>query len=188
MVFQLADRVGQASQPEVPATRVSPVCPSSLRLRASKSTVASRPETRFAEGEPFMADMVRKSDSTETNIVFGKKLPKGQKISYAWEWDSYPDFDTLKAAGDTYTNDEQVKGRNNERKNKARNAAMLAAFKAAGHEKPSAENDDQIRLKDAVKNLLTAKNADGTPRYNEEQARALASQIHGIQWADEDED
>jgi len=124
--------------------------------------------------------MIDKAKSSETSTAYGKKLDT--PIKFSWEWKEYPDFATLKSAGDMLSEEEQLKTRNTEREAKARGKALTAALKAAGYEKPTEENDPQIGLKNMKKTLLTAKKPDGTPLHTEESAKALAAQMLGVAW------
>jgi hypothetical protein len=105
-------------------------------------------------------------------------LPLDTPITYPYSWTEYESFEELQAAKDELTNDEQVKVRNVERKNNARQKAYAVAMTEAGIVKPTAENNEQVRLKDMFKVLMTSK------KYTEEQARELASTTLGIEWAE----
>lgn len=130
-----------------------------------------------------MAEMVKQTKSTEVKMFESKKLPT--PVKYSWTWTNYPDFETLEKAGDTLSNEEQLKFRNDERELKARGKAQTAALKAAGFEKSTEENNPQIALKNMVKTLMTKKNPDGTSKHTLESARALASQLLETEWEDE---
>lgn len=127
--------------------------------------------------------MVTKKATSTATTAYGRKLDT--PLPYEYEWTVYESFDELQAAKDELTNDEQVKTRNTERLSNARQKALQKALDEAGIVKPTAENDEQIRLKDAVKTFLTAKLPDGTPRYDMAAARALAEQVIGAKFDDE---
>ena len=76
------------------------------------------------------------------------------------------------------TLDEQRKQRNTDRQNNARQKALSAALDAAGIVKPNLENDEQLRLREFFKVVMSSK------KYTEQQARELASTTLGIAWAD----
>jgi len=129
-----------------------------------------------------MADMIEKKGDSTASTAYGKKLDT--PITYGYTWKEYPDYDTLKAAGKVLDGDEQVKVRNTEAQSTARQKALQAALDAAGIVKPTEENDAQIRLKSMFKTLMTAKAADGSPKYTEQAARDLAATVIGEAWAE----
>lgn len=102
-------------------------------------------------------------------------------IPYSGNYSAYTDIAEVRAANDMPSDAEVLKFRNTERKTKARQAALTAALDAAGIVKPTEENDDQLRLKNMFKTLMSSK------RYTEAQARELAATTLGVAW-DEDED
>jgi hypothetical protein len=118
----------------------------------------------------------KNSDSTATT-AYGKTLET--PIPYSFNWTEYADGASLAAAGDGLSIEEQVKVRNVERKSKARQAALTAALDAAGIVKPDIKNDEQLRLKEFVKVLMSS------GKYTDEQARALASSTLGVEWETE---
>jgi hypothetical protein len=120
--------------------------------------------------------MIVKSDSTTAKTANNEKLKT--PIPYSWEWEEFPDKETLVKGKGEMTLDEQVKFRNDQNMTRAKAKALAAALENAGIEKPNAENSPLVRLKDAYRSLLTAKNPEtGEPAYTPEQAAALASQI-----------
>jgi hypothetical protein len=124
--------------------------------------------------------MEKMTATSESKTAYGKKLDT--PISYDYSWTAYQNYEELVAAKDELTNDEQVKARNTERLNNARQKALTAALAAAGHVKPTAENDPQVGLRDMFKTLQTAKLPDGTRRYTDAQAREIASTNLGVEW------
>lgn len=121
--------------------------------------------------------MENKTGKSEALTAYGKKLEA--PIQYDYKWTNYVSFDELSEAKDELTNAEQVKIRNTERQNNARQKALTAALEAAGIVKPTIENDDQLRLRETFKNLMSSK------KYTEEAARELAAQVLGLEWASE---
>ena len=105
-------------------------------------------------------------------------------LPYDYKWSVYETDEELVAAKDEMTLEEQRKQRNTDRQNNARQKALQAALDNAGIVKPTAENDPQIGLRDMFKTLQTAKLPDGTRRYSDEQARSIASQTLGVEWAE----
>jgi hypothetical protein len=126
--------------------------------------------------------MENKTGTSTATTAYGKKLDA--PISYDYKWTNYQSHAELVEAKDELTNDEQVKVRNTERQNNARQKALQAALDLAGIVKPTAENDPQIGLRDMFKTLQTAKLPDGSRRYTDAQAREVASTTLGVEWAE----
>lgn len=126
--------------------------------------------------------MVEKNGTSEAKTAYGKQL--ATPISYDYKWTIYEDGSALVAAKDELTIDEQVKVRNTERQNNARQKALAAALDAAGIVKPTAENDPQVGLRDMFRTLQTAKTLDGSRKYTDEKAREVASAMLGVEWAE----
>lgn len=120
--------------------------------------------------------MQSKTGTSVAQTAYGKKLDSS--ISYDYTWTSYENIEEVKAANDLLTDDEIVKVRNTERQNNARQKALQAALDAAGIVKPTIENDEQLRLRDMFKVLMSSK------RYTEDQARELAATTLGLSWAE----
>lgn len=120
--------------------------------------------------------MENKTEKSVSETAYGKKLDA--PIGYQFSYTIYKDGDELVAAKDELTIAEQVKIRNTERKNNARQKALTAALDAAGIVKPTIENDDQLRLRETFKNLMSSK------KYTEEAAKELAAQVLGLTWED----
>jgi len=126
--------------------------------------------------------MKQETGKSTANTAFGKKLES--PLTYSYAYSTYESTDELVAAKDEMTLDEQMKSRNSDRANNARQKAYAAALDAAGIVKPTAENDPQIGLRDMFKTLQTAKLADGSRRYTDEQAKEIASTNLGVEWAE----
>lgn len=126
--------------------------------------------------------MENKTGTSVATTAYGKKLDA--PISYDYSWAAYGNGPELVAAKDELTLDEQVKVRNTERQNNARQKALQAALDAAGIVRPTAENDPQIGLRDMFKTLQTAKLPDGSRRYTDAQAREIAATTLGVDWAE----
>jgi hypothetical protein len=127
-----------------------------------------------------MAEMIQKTKNQKTGTAYGTKLET--PIPYVPKWTEFPDFETMQAAGEAPSQALQLKFVNRRRFNKADQSAKNEALAAAGYQKPNSENDEQVRLKAAYKLVKM------TPGITEEQARERASQMLGIEWADEDDD
>jgi hypothetical protein len=124
-----------------------------------------------------MAELIQKTKEAEAKVAYGRTLD--EPITYAYKWTEYPDPATLAEHKDELTLEEQVKVRNVERQGKARQAALTAALDAAGIKKPTIETDEQLRLREMFKVLMSTK------LYTEEKARELASQnLGGVAWAE----
>ena len=115
----------------------------------------------------------------EAEKAYGKSLDS--PIKYAGEYTAYENVGEVRSANDMPSDTEVIKWRNTERKSKSRQAALTAALDAAGIIKPTLENDEQLRLREMFKVLMSSK------RYTEEQARDLASKTLNIEWADDSE-
>lgn len=122
--------------------------------------------------------MKQNSKTATVESAFGKKLDT--PIEFTFGWTSYETPVELDAAGDGLSKEEQVRVRNTQRENRARQRAQAAAFEAAGIVRPTEENDDQLRLRNMFKTLMSSK------KYTEEAARKMASDVLGIEWADDD--
>lgn len=120
--------------------------------------------------------MEQKEKTATAEKAYGKDL--SAPLSYDYKWTEYASTDELVSAKDELTLEEQRKVRNVERQSKARQAALTAALDAAGVVKPTIENDEQLRLKEMFKVLMSSK------RYDEDGARKAASTALGIEWAE----
>ena len=120
--------------------------------------------------------MENKSQTSEAKTAYGKSLPTA--ISYSYDWTAYQTIEEVKAANDLLTDDEVIKVRNTERQSNARQKSLAAALDAAGIVKPTLENDEQLRLREMFKVLMSG------GKHTEDSAREVASTILGIAWAD----
>jgi hypothetical protein len=117
----------------------------------------------------------------------GNALPS--KIAYKFSWLEYPDHATLVEMKDQLTPDEEVKVRNDQRKIKARQAANQAALDAAGVVDRTAENDSQIRLKQAFSGYYAKLISKGMAADEARTlARAKAAEFLDEQWEEEAEE
>jgi hypothetical protein len=121
--------------------------------------------------------MENKSAESTANTAYGQKLTT--PITYSYKWVNYQTIAEVDAAQDRLSDEETIKVRNTERQSNARQKALTAALDAAGIVKPTLENDEQLRLREMFKVLMSGK------KYTEEQARDLASKTLGIEWASE---
>lgn len=126
--------------------------------------------------------MIQKTATSTANTAYGKKLD--QPISYDYKWTAYESEDELVSAKDELTLEEQVKTRNAERQANARQKQLQATLDSLGIVKPTEENDDQTRLKNMFKTLMTAKLPNGEPKYTAERAREVATEVTGVEWAE----
>lgn len=124
-----------------------------------------------------MAKMIEQEDTAEATTAWTQKLPA--PITYPFKWTEYATAADMREAGDGLSDEEQLKARNNARKNNARQKAYALAMAEAGYEKQTAENNDVVRLRDMFKTLMTSK------RYSETEARAKASEVLGVEWPTE---
>jgi len=117
--------------------------------------------------------------NTSTKRAYNKDLPTA--VPFTFKWKIFENEDELVAAGAQMSLKQQLKAVNAAAKQTARQASLTEALTAAGIERPTIENDDQLRLKNMYTVLMSSK------RYSEDEARELASNTLGIEWA-EDED
>jgi len=118
--------------------------------------------------------MVKKSGKSEAAKAYGKAL--NDPIVYEYEWEAYETKAEIDAANDNLSDAEVVSARNSERQINARQKALQAALDAAGIIRPTIDTDEQLRLRDMFKVLMSSK------RYTEEQARELAASTLGLVW------
>lgn len=112
--------------------------------------------------------------------AYKKKLEK--PLQYGGEYSVFENIEEVRATNSYPSDTLVVKFLNARSKAKARAAAMTAALDAIGIVKPTLENDDQMKLKEFVKVLMSSK------KYTLEAARALAATTLGIEWEDEEDD
>lgn len=105
-------------------------------------------------------------------------------IPFPFEYDEFESYAEMVAANAGLSEKEQLKARNAKLRNASRTEAQNAALDAAGIVRQTAENNDQIRLRDMVKTLLTAKLPNGEPKYSLAQARETAETLVGVEFAD----
>lgn len=117
--------------------------------------------------------------NTSTSRAYNKDL--ATPVPFTFKWKIYETEDEMVAAGAQMSLKQQRIAVNAAAKQTARQAALTEALTAAGIVRPTIENDDQLRLKNMYTVLMSSK------RYSEDEARELAANTLGIEWA-EDED
>jgi hypothetical protein len=127
--------------------------------------------------------MKTQTKSTSTKIAYGETLKTA--IPYSYSWNAFETIDEVKAADKMMSDEDIIKFRNNEKLAAARSAALTEALKAAGYEKPTLETDDQLKLREMVKVLRAVKNKNGEAKFTEAQAKDIASNTLGLEWATE---
>ncbi len=120
--------------------------------------------------------MKSQEKTTTTATAYGKTL--STPLPYTFSWTEYETDEELVAAKDELTLEEQRKARNNSRMANARSKSLQKALDDAKIEKPTIENDDQLRLKTVYNGFMSSK------KYTEEQARKLAADMLGVEWAE----
>ena len=120
--------------------------------------------------------MKAKTGKATAKTAYGKAI---EAFDYEYSYDAYETHDEVVAAKDELTAAEVVKVRNTERQNNARQAKLTAELTARNIIKPTLENDEQHRLKEMLKVLMSSK------KYTEDEARELAATTLGLTWADE---
>jgi hypothetical protein len=120
--------------------------------------------------------VIKKTGKATAKTAYGKVLDEA--IPYEYSWDAYENIDEVRAAKDELTDAEVVKVRNTERQNNSRQAKLTAELTARNILKPTLENDEQHRLKEMLKVLMSSK------KYSEDEARELAATTLGLTWDD----
>jgi hypothetical protein len=127
--------------------------------------------------------MKTQTKSTTTNRAYGEILKTA--IPYTYTWDEFETYDEVVAAKKEMAERDVIKFRNNEKLAAARSAALTEALDKAGYKKPTLETDDQLKLREMVKVLRAVKNKNGEAKFTEAQAKEIASNTLGIEWAAE---
>jgi hypothetical protein len=108
--------------------------------------------------------------------AYGK--PVQPALAFTGQFDAFETIDEIRAKNEYPSDDEVITFVNNKRKANARQKSMGSALEAAGFEKPTLENDEQLRLRTLYK-VFVASGKD------EAEARALASSTIGVEWVGE---
>lgn len=124
--------------------------------------------------------MIDCAETTTTKTAYGKSI---EPIDYEYKWKEFPKaedggYALLVEAKQEISQEEAIVIRNTAAKNKARQNAYQAAIDKAGHKAPDMKTDEQFRLRNAVKVIMS----DG--KTTESEARERASQFLGIKWED----
>ena len=120
--------------------------------------------------------METKTGTSTANTAYGKAL--ATPITYEFSYNTYETNDELVAAKDELTLDEQRKVRNTERLNNARAKALQAALDKAGIVRPDIKTDEQLRLREMFKVLMSS------GRFDEATARSVAASTLSLTWAE----
>ena len=102
-------------------------------------------------------------------------------LEFPVTYNVYETTDELVAAKDELTLAQQVKVRNAERITRARQAAQNALLDSMGIEKQDINNNDQIRLREFFKVLMSS------GLYDEDTAREMAATSLKTAWAEDTE-
>jgi hypothetical protein len=113
-------------------------------------------------------------DTTADN-AFGKKLTVA--VPFTVTYTEYETHAEMIQAKDGMTEEEELKERNTQRKQKALASARASALEVAGIKKPTLDNDTQLQLMTIYKVYI----AKGK---SHEEARNLASAAIGEEWSD----
>lgn len=108
-------------------------------------------------------------------------LPVNPPIPISGNIATFESVEEMRAKGEYPSEAQILKFKNAQIKAADKQKVSIAAATAAGLVKPTLENDPQMRLKNIYKTLL----ANG---QSEAEARANASTVLGIEWAEEDEE
>ena len=104
-------------------------------------------------------------------------IAKGTVLAYETSYDKFENIDEVNAAKAFPKDSEIVDMLNAKAKAAARMAATTAKLAEVGIEKPTLENDEQLRLKKMYEIFIASKKSP-------DEARALASAALGIEWAE----
>jgi hypothetical protein len=108
--------------------------------------------------------------------------PLGKTIEVNGKYDTYDNFVEVQAAHAELSPEEQVKARNAKIRAAAKAKAEKQAWADLGIIEPTMQNDVQLQLKAVFDGIMA-----GGKRTKEE-ARAIAAQAVGAEWADDDAD
>ena len=121
--------------------------------------------------------MKTETKETVAKTAYGKTLKT--PVPYKFSWESFENGAEFVAAKAELTLAEQMKVRDTEAQNNARQKALALALAEAGIEKPTAENDISVAWKQFVTTFMALKLQDGSKRYTQAQAEAKASEETG---------
>jgi len=119
--------------------------------------------------------MEQRTETATAGTAYGQKLET--PLEYSYSYMAYTSIDEVKAAGDMLSDAEVLKIRNDQRANNSRNKELVATLTRAGFTKPDINNNDQFRLREFHKVLMSS------GKYTDEAARALAATTLGVDWA-----
>lgn len=115
-----------------------------------------------------------KSEKGTIKEFNGKKL--AEPLDYDYTWKSYVDIDEVRSANKMPDDEAIVKFVNDASQKAARSKAYFKKLEDAGLEKPTLENDPQLRLRTIYNALMASK------QFTEAQAREMASNNLGVAW------
>lgn len=107
--------------------------------------------------------------------AYGK--PVSPALKFDGKYEAFESVEEVRSKNEFPSDDEVVNFVNNKRKANARQKSMQSALDAAGYEKPTLENDDQLQLRTLYKVFIAA-------GKGEQEAKDLASSTLGKAWAE----
>ncbi len=126
--------------------------------------------------------MIAKTSKATAKTAYGVKIAP---LTYSFGWNEFTTKDEAVSLDKWPSDDDILKRLNEDAKANASSTERNKAFELAGFVKPTAENSDDIRIKDMVKTMLTSKLPNGQPRFTPEQARKIAADTLGIELTEE---
>lgn len=122
------------------------------------------------------------TETATTNVAYGKTLPA--PLTYSWTRRVFASWQQVLEHGAGFSEKELLAVRVAKDNANARSAAYQAALDDAGIVKPTAENDEQVALRDAYKTIIVQVDKTTGQKYTHEAARKRASDFLGFTWAD----
>lgn len=123
-----------------------------------------------------------KTETKTGNFSSARGQTFSPAVEFTFDVALFENVEEFKAKGKPLTDAEQMKYRNAEEVTRCRQAAQNAKLDEMGIEKQDINNNDQIRLRDMVRNLMSS------PKYKElgrEAAIAKAESVLEITWEGE---
>ena len=116
--------------------------------------------------------MKTETKATTTASAFGTPI-EGEPLPYEYSWKVYETEEEFVAAKAELTIPEQIKVVNTKAESNARTKAMNAALLLAGYEKPTIQNNADLRWKTVYDGIMASK------VHSEDKARELATLATG---------
>jgi hypothetical protein len=136
--------------------------------------------------ETFTATMANAHGRPLTKLEVKEGFaPLPASIEYEVTYDALLDIASVKEVNEYPKDADIVDFVNAKRKANARQKAGTAKLDSLGRIIPTAENDDDLKLKNIFDTLMLMKNKDGSKQYTVAEARATAETVLGLKWSDD---